>query len=463
VSSALAGRRVLVAGVALSGAAVARAAARLGAEVTAVDARSDPATRAAADELAASGVRVRLGTDGPDVLDAGTDLVVTSPGFRPGHPLLAAAAGRGVEVIGDVELAWRLRGAGAAPWVGITGTNGKTTTTRMVTAIAVAAGLRAVAAGNVGLPAIDVVTGPDRYDLVVVELSSFQLHWSRSIACAAGAVLNLAEDHLDWHGGFAAYVADKLRIWSGAEVAVGLRDDPLVAGHLPAAAGRQVPVTVGPPAAGEVGVADGLLVDRAFAGAEPLAVAAEVRPAGSHHLANAVAAAALARSRGVPAAAVAAGLASLPSEPHRGAVVGRAGGVAYLDDSKATNPHAALASLSAHRRVVWIVGGLLKGADLGPAVAGARHRLAGAVVVGVERRPVLDALARHAPDLPVCEVRRTDTGAMREAVRAAARLARPGDVVLLAPAAASMDIYRNYAERGDVFTAAVVELAAEAG
>jgi UDP-N-acetylmuramoylalanine--D-glutamate ligase len=472
----LAGRRVLVAGMRTSGRSVARAAVELGAEVSAVDARADERTLAAAAELAALGVDVHPGGDGPELLDrvfgaggaggGGPGLVVTSPGLHPDHPLLAAAAARGLEVIGDVELAWRLRGPGAAPWLAITGTNGKTTTTRMATAMALAGGLRAVAAGNVGVPLVDVVTGAaGPAELVVAELSSFQLHWCSTLRCDAGALLNLAEDHLDWHGGFARYVADKLRIWSAAAVAVGVRDDPLVAERLAAAPGRRVAVTAGPPEPGELGVVDGALVDRAFAGAgsaagEPLVEVCRVRPAGPHHVVNALVAAALVRSRGVPAAAVREGLAALPAEPHRGEIVATVAGVGYVNDSKATNPHAAAASLAGHPRVVWIVGGLLKGADLAPAVQAAASRLAGAVVVGVDRRPVLEALARHAPEIPVTEVTRTDTGAMADAVRAAARLARPGDVVLLAPAAASFDLFRDYAERGDAFRRAATELAA---
>jgi len=452
-----AGRLVAVGGVGVSGRAAALALARLGADVIAVDARDGAEQRATAAELSAAGVRVRLGD--ATVLPDRVDLVVTSPGWRPDQPLLTAALRSGVEVIGEVELAWRLRPPGAAPWLAITGTNGKTTTTRMAAAMLGAAGRRVVAAGNVGTPLVDAVLTEPAPEVVVAELSSFQLHWSVSLACAAGALLNLAQDHLDWHGSFAAYTADKLKIWAGG-LALGNRDDPEVAARLADVAGRTVAVTLGRPREGELGVEDGYLVDRAFAEAALLARVEDVRPSGPHHLANALAAAGLARSRGVEADAVARGLAGLRLEPHRGDVVATVDGVAYVDDSKATNPHAATASITAHTRVVWIVGGLLKGADLTPAVRAAADRLAGAVVVGVDRGAVLEALTRHAPQVPVVEVARTDTGAMDEAVTSAARLATPGTTVLLAPAAASMDMFRDYAERGEAFVAAVVALAA---
>ncbi|MHB2024228.1 MAG: UDP-N-acetylmuramoyl-L-alanine--D-glutamate ligase [Mycobacteriales bacterium] len=449
---------VLVAGVGVSGRAAALALAARGLVVYAIDERDGAAERAAAAELAAAGVEVSLGTLAR--LPPGIRLVVTSPGWRPEHQVLLAAAAAGAEVIGEVELAWRLRPPGAAAWLGVTGTNGKTTTTRMAAEMLTAAGLRAVAAGNVGLAAVSAVLAEPAPEILVVELSSFQLHWSKGIACRAAVVLNLAEDHLDWHGSFAAYAAAKTKIWAG-EVSVGNLDDPRVRSALDRAAGRRVGFTLAAPGPGELGRRGSQLIDRAFS-REPdgavLAAVSDVHPSGSHQLANALAAAALARSVGASPAAVAAGLAAYRPEPHRGDLVGSVAGVDYVDDSKATNPHAALASLKAYRRVVWVVGGLLKGADLSPAVVGARDRLVAAVVIGTQRGPVLETLARHAPRLPVVEVSATETGAMSEVVAAAARLASPGDTVLLAPAAASMDMFRNYAERGEAFAAAVREL-----
>ncbi len=447
-----AGRRVVVAGAGAAGEAAARALLRLGAGVTVVDRASSARTEA----LAAGGAAIALGAQAPPV---GTDLLVVSPGWRPDAPLLTAAAAAGVEVIGEVELAWRLRGPDPAPWLALTGTNGKTTTVRMLESMLRAAGERAVATGNVGLPVVDAVTADPPYGVLAVELSSFQLHSAPSVRPAAAAILNLAPDHLDWHGGFAAYAAAKALIWAGEKtVAVGNADDPEVAGRLAAAPGRQVSFTLAEPGPDQLGVVAGRLVDRAFGGGE-LAATAEVRPAGPHNVANALAAAALARAHGVGPAAVARGLGEFVPDPHRNEPVADVAGVRYVDDSKATNPHAALASLASYDRVVWIAGGLLKGAPVDELVAQVAGRLAGAVLVGADRAALATAIVRHAPSLPVVTVSRTDDGAMSEVVEVAAALARPGDTVLLAPAAASMDMFRDYKARGDAFVAAVRALA----
>jgi UDP-N-acetylmuramoylalanine--D-glutamate ligase len=442
----------VVAGAGASGEAAARALLARGAAVTVVDRAASARTEA----LAAAGAALAPGATEPP---AGAELLVVSPGWRPDAPLLVAAAAAGVEVIGEVELAWRLRGPAPAPWLALTGTNGKTTTVRMLESMLVAAGERAVATGNVGLPVVDAVTADPPYQVLAVELSSFQLHSAPSVRPAAAAMLNLAPDHLDWHGGFAAYAAAKELIWAGAEtVAIGNADDPEVAARLPAAPGRQLSITLGEPGPDQLGVAGGVLLDRAFGGGE-LARTSDVRPAGPHNVANALAAAALARAHGVVPGAILAGLRAFVPDRHRNERVAEIAGVAYVDDSKATNPHAALASLRSYRPVVWIAGGLLKGAPVDELVAEVADRLAGAVLLGADRAALAAALARHAPNLPVIEVSRTDDGAMSELVRAAAGLARAGDTVLLAPAAASMDMFRDYKARGDAFAAAVTALA----
>ncbi|GAC1440406.1 MAG: UDP-N-acetylmuramoyl-L-alanine--D-glutamate ligase [Mycobacteriales bacterium] len=438
--AAFPGRRVVVAGAGISGTAVAAALRDRGADVTVVDARGG------------NGVIVT------DVVPAGTDLVVTSPGWRPDAPLLVDAASKGIEVYGEVELAWRLRRPDAAPWLAVTGTNGKTTTVKMLASILTAAGHRTVSAGNVGLPLLSAALDPS-YDVLAVELSSFQLHWSSSLRPVAAAVLNLAPDHLDWHGSMAAYAAAKARIWAG-QTSIGNADDEITRTLLAGAPGRRVRFTLRSPRDGELGLVEDLLVDRAFPdvpeeGTE-LASVADLTVPGSHNLANALAAAALARSYGVAAGAVRDGLRTFVADPHRNALVATIDGVAWVDDSKATNPHAAAASLAAYDRIVWIAGGLLKGAAVDDLVRGAVGRLAAAVLLGSDRQPISDALSRHAPDVPVLEVARLDTEAMSEVVAAARRLARPGDTVLLAPAAASMDCFRDYKERGDLFAAAVL-------
>jgi len=462
------GRRVCVTGIGLSGVAAARALRSLGAVVTVVDDRYGDAESARAEELRRSGADVRLGSASTGALPDGCTLVVTSPGWRPTSPLLVSAAAAGLPVWGEVELAWRLRGPAAAPWLAVTGTNGKTTTVRMLTVMLNAAGLRATAAGNVGTPLVDAVRAIPAYDVLGVELSSFQLHWTATIAPAAAVVLNVAEDHLDWHGSFPAYAADKARIFHRAGCRIYNADDPAsatLAAGLPDAYGS----TLRPPEAGQLGVAGGALVDRAFGGGE-LAGVDDVTPAGPHNVANALAAAALARCYGVSPAAIRAGLRAFSPDSHRNAAVGVVAGVAYVDDSKATNPHAAAASLAAYDSVVWVAGGLLKGADVGPLVRDAARRLRGAVLIGRDRSVLREALARHAPQVPVVEVDVPETGpvgdgalVMRDAVAAAARRAVSGDTVLLAPAAASMDQFRDYAARGDAFAAAVRALAPGAG
>jgi len=459
---------VCVAGMGISGVAAAETLLRLGARVSVVDGSdaAELATRAAA--LAALGATVRLGPAATAAPPAGATLVVTSPGWRPQAPLLRSAAAAGIPVWGEVELAWRLRPAAAAghaaPWLALTGTNGKTTTVRMLTAILTAAGRRAVAVGNVGTPLLAAVLADPPYDVLAVELSSFQLHWSASLRPFAAAVLNLADDHLDWHGSVAAYQEAKAKIWAGGQtVAIGNADDPPTAQALAAAPGRQVSFTLAEPGPGQLGVVAGRLVDRAFgpdaAAADQtgvdLAAAADVRPAGPPNVANALAAAALARAYGVLADAVRAGLRGFTPDPHRNAPVAVVDQVSYVDDSKATNPHAAAASLAVYPSVVWVAGGLGKGLSFDELVLAARERLRAAVLMGSCRAEIRDALTRHAPAIPVVEVARTDTGAMSDVVRQAARLAQPGDTVLLAPAAASMDMFANYAARGDAFAAAV--------
>lgn len=464
----LPGQRVLVTGLGVSGRAAARVLRERGAVVTTLDARDPEAdlADARADDVATY------------------DLVVTSPGWAPDHPVLAAAAEAGVPVWSEVELAWQVRvdragGRGPAPWLVVTGTNGKTTTVSMLAAVLAAAGLDAPAVGNVGTPVVEAATDP-AHDVLAVELSSFQLHFTHSMAAQAAAVLNVAEDHLDWHGSFDRYAAAKARIYERAEVAcVYGTADPLLERMVEQAevteGARAVGVTLGAPGPGQVGVVDGILVDRSFhlpmdhpdrhRSAAELGTLEDLShlagPGGDlapHVVTNALAAAALARAHGVPAAAVRDGLRAYRPGAHRREVVAVVDDVAYVDDSKATNAHAAAASLgpAAPGTVVWIAGGLAKGARFDELVAQRADRLRGVVLIGVDQQPWIDALARHAPGIPVSIVDPAQTGAvMSDAVDQARRIARPGDTVLLAPACASMDQFESYAQRGDAFAAAV--------
>ena len=477
----LKGAAVTVAGLGVSGVPAARALHALGARVTVANGTAGPRQRTEAAALEALGIAVRLGDEavsgGLTGLPEDTELVVTSPGWKPSSPLLLAAAERNIDIWGDVELAWRLRDSRPdrppAPWLAVTGTNGKTTTTRMLAAILTAAGLRTAAVGNIGVSLLDAVLGEQEYDVLAVELSSYQLHWAPSIRPHSAVVLNLAPDHLDWHGSMAAYAADKGRAYHGNQVAcVYNAADPateqLVREADVAEDCRAIGFTLGAPGPSELGVVDGLLVDRAFVAdrrhtAQELAETGDVTPAAPHNIANALAAAALARAYGVEPAAVREGLRAFRPDAHRISEVATVNGVTYVDDSKATNTHAAEASLAAYQPVVWLAGGLAKGAVFDELATRAADRLRGAVLFGADRALIREALARHAPQVPVVELERTDTGAMSAAVDAARELARPGDTVLLAPACASMDMFTDYNQRGDMFADAVRALDAADG
>lgn len=445
-----------VAGLGVSGTAAARVLAERGERVVVVEAVEGERQRIVAAELARLGVEVRFG---PMELPDGVTRLVTT-GWAPHHPLIAAAEAAGVEIVGEVELAWRLRPASPAPWLALTGTNGKTTVVRMLTSILLAAGRKALAVGNVGVPVVEAVGEP--YDALAVELSSFQLHWSSSLAPHAAAILNVAPDHLDWHGSLEEYAAAKARVFERAGTVIYNADDP-VAARLAAPYEGAVGFTLRVPRIGEVGVVEDLLVDRAFVddpvhAAEELAALGDVHPFAPHNVANALAAAALARSFGVPAEAVRQGLRDFVPDPHRMAHVDRVAEIDFVDDSKATNPHAAAASLAAYPSIVWVAGGQLKGADVDDLVRQAAPRLRGAVLIGVDRARIAEALARHAPNVPVVDIAGQDTGVMDRVVTEAAGLAAPGDTVLLAPAGASLDMFANYPARGEAFARAVHEL-----
>jgi UDP-N-acetylmuramoylalanine--D-glutamate ligase len=457
---------VVVAGIGVSGFAAADALLGFGATVTIVDEREGEAENDRARVLEILGAMVRLGPGSAARLPGNAQLVVTSPGWRPTAPLLVAAGREGVPIWGEVELAWHLRDLDRpAPWLAVTGTNGKTTTVRMLAEMLRASGLRATAAGNVGDPVVETVLHPQPYDVIALELSSYQLHWVTSMTARSAAVLNVAPDHLDWHGSLAAYTADKGRIYRGVQAACVYNvEDPETEELVRAAdvteGARAIGVTSGIPRVGMLGIVDGVLADRAFVAerqtaAAELGTVADLVSSAPHNVTNALAAAALARSIGVPPVAVRDGIRAFRPDPHRIAVVATVDGISYVDDSKATNPHAAQASLSGFEDVVWIAGGLAKGAEFDSLVPAVRDRLRGVVLIGADRALLAQALARHAPEVPVVEVSETDNDVMDRVVAEAAALAHPGSTVLLAPACASMDMFGNYAVRGDAFAAAV--------
>ncbi|MDK9293982.1 UDP-N-acetylmuramoyl-L-alanine--D-glutamate ligase [Propionibacterium freudenreichii] len=469
---------VVVAGLGTSGFAAADALLELGARVTVIDDVDAEAMHDHARILETLGATLRLGPGSSQHLPSDADVVVTSPGWRPDESLLAAAASRGLAIWGEPELAWRLMHPDRViPWIGITGTNGKTTTTQMVDSILRAAGHKSAAVGNIGRPIIEAINDPAGYDVLAVELSSFQLHWSDSLSLYSAAALNLHADHLEWYSyagdtdaAMAAYGADKAKIFHNVRTACVYNvAEPATRTMVEEAevieGARAIGFTLGIPKVAEVGVVDDMLVDRAFVqerqtSAMPLAALSDVHPFAPHNVENALAAAALTRSFGVPPRAVAQGLRDLHLGGHRIETVAQSDGIAWVDDSKATNPNAANSSMRAYEHIVWIAGGQTKGTSFDELLTRHAKRLRGVVLLGVDRQVIADALRRHAPQVPVVVLDGNQTGVMDQAVQEASRMARPGDTVLLAPGAASKDMWTGYAARGDDFARAVKRLLA---
>lgn len=476
------GLRVGVFGLGVTGFAVADTLVELGAQVLVV-------ARTASDEhrrlLEVIGATLELQPDAaivPELLQRfGADLVVVSPGYPPDHPLLLWAQRQHIPIWGDIELAWRLRDkvpradGESADWICITGTNGKTTTTQLTATMLVSGGLRAAPAGNIGIPVLDAIRDPGGFDVLVIELSSYQLHWINAnpggeLAPLASVCLNLDDDHLDWHGSKRAYRDAKAKVYANTRLAcVYNLADPVTREMVEDAdvqeGCRAVGFGVGIPGRSELGLVDDILVDRAFLeerhdSALELATLDDLAASGlgtPHGVVNVLAAAALARAAGVTPAAIRDAVRSFALDHHRTELVLEHAGIRFVDDSKATNAHAANAALMAFESVVWIAGGLLKGVDPTPLVRTHAPRLRAAILIGVDRAVLREAFQRHAPGVPVIEVDDRETEPMLAAVRAAASLAQAGDVVLLAPAAASMDQFIDYADRGRRFADAVRE------
>lgn len=463
------GLHVTVAGLGIAGYSCADALMQLGASVAIVDDSSGTKQQERAEVLGMLGADIRLGESALPPED--TELLVVSPGLRPSAPVIRRALSAKIPVWGELELAWRLRRASnPAPWLCVTGTNGKTTTTLMLEAMLGASGARAVAAGNIGNPLVDTVMHDD-VDVIALEVGAPQLPFVESMSPLAAVCLNLADDHLDHFGDRDAYATVKARIFHNCRVAAVYNvEDPRTRAMVAAAdvieGCRAIGTTVGVPEVGMLGVVEDLLVDRAFIdnrqdAAQELAQIQDVQPCVPHNVSNALGAAALARAFGVPANAVRDGLRNFTPAPHRISEVAQVAGVSYVDDSKATNAHAAATSLLAYPSVVWIAGGLAKGQDFDDLVRQVASRLRGVVLLGADAPVIADSLERHAPDVPVIAVERTDTGAMSDVVTAASAMAERGDVVLLAPGCASWDMFDDYTHRGRSFAEAVEGLVAD--
>jgi UDP-N-acetylmuramoylalanine--D-glutamate ligase len=459
--------KVVVLGLGVSGFSVADTLAELGAEVLVVAKKAEPEL---VDILDVLGVRHITGdqvtSDLPkEVKDFLPELIVTSPGVRPEHELLAWANERNIPVWVDIELAWRVRDKTnkVADWIAVTGTNGKTTTVQMVESMLIAGGKRAIACGNIGTPILDAIRDPLGFDVLVVELSSFQLHFLCHIEPFSSAVLNLADDHIDWHGSFEAYSDAKAKIYENTRVACvyNLSDsatEKMVENADVIEGARAIGFGTGLPARSQVGFVEDILCDRAFLddrGNSALEIAtlddlAQIGVLTPHLMANAAAATALARSYGVAPEDIRTALRNFKLDAHRIELIAQRDGISFVDDSKATNPHAAAASLNSFENIIWIVGGLLKGVDISDLVAKYSKRLKAAVVIGADRQPVLEALASYAGGVEVKEISDQEN-VMHDAVAAALKLAKAGDTVLLAPAAASMDQFKDYEDRGKQF------------
>jgi UDP-N-acetylmuramoylalanine--D-glutamate ligase len=402
------------------------------------------------------------------------DFAIVSPGFSPNHPLVIALQKRGISVLGDIDLAWRLRDKTEliAKWIGITGTNGKTTTSEMTTAMLLESGQRAIACGNIGVPILDAIRDPIGFDYLVVEVSSFQLHYLGEVQFQIAAFLNIAEDHLDWHGDFELYLAAKAKIYQNTlEFIVFNEQDTKTlqaAQQAAVAAGcRAVSFSLGAPAMSSVGYVEEYLVDRAFL--EDRADRAlelcevsdieQISSASSHLLANSAAAATIARACGVEPDSIRRAIRAFRLAPHRAQYLGQVNQVGFVNDSKATNAHAAEASLGAAESIIWILGGLFKGVDPEPVIMRHGSRIRAAILLGNDTKLLEELFRTLLPTVPVVVADKNDP--MDTAVRSAFELSNPGDTVLLAPMAASMDQFIDYAERGDKFAEAVRKLGAE--
>jgi UDP-N-acetylmuramoylalanine--D-glutamate ligase len=451
-------KRVLILGAGVTGLAVARSLAKRGAQIS------------LADDLVSDISDFKVAPCS-SYSAANFDLFLVSPGWKPEHPLIIEAQNSGVELLNEVDLAWQLR-AELVPsqrWIALTGTNGKTTTVEMVAAMLREGGISAVACGNVGTTVIESVENPEKYDVLVLELSSFQLHWMREATFVAAAILNIAQDHVDWHGGFNQYAEAKMAILDRASTGIFNGDDSEVVTRSANWQGRKVFFSLDTPGPGEIGVVEELLVDRAFVSdpqeAEMIAEVIDVVPTVPHNVANALAAAGLARVIGISHESIRQALQNFKLGRHRIEKVLTKDGIDWIDDSKATNPHAAAASLMSTMSAIWIAGGLAKGAEMAELITRCKSRIKVAILIGTDRELIAAQLRTQAPSVEIVYIDApesykkggSDNSLMEAAVNAAKERALKGDTVLLAPSCASMDQFLSYADRGNRFAEAVLK------
>ena len=449
-------KRIVIAGAGVTGLSVANALIKKGAHIVFADEKID----------SVEAFEVRKPNE---INPADFDAIMVSPGWRDDHPLILLARSHEKEILNEIDFAWSVKNEQAPhqKWIALTGTNGKTTTVEMAAHILSTAGVKATACGNVGKTVIDSVLSSDNYDYLILELSSFQLHWIEDAQFISSAILNIAEDHVDWHGTFDSYARDKISILDRSTTAILNGDDGEVVGRTAHWLGRKIFYSLDTPEPGELGLVEELLVDRAFvADAQEAGLFAElneITPSVPHQVSNALAAAGLCATIGISHADIRKGLSTFTPGRHRIEEVCVRNGVKWIDDSKATNPHAAAASILSNFSVIWIAGGLAKGASMEPLIERVWSRLKAAILIGEDRHLIVDQLKVKAPHLPLIlidtpagYVRGGESNEFAESiVRSAKEIAKEGDVVLLAPACASMDQFLSYGDRGDRFQRAI--------
>ena len=455
----LAHSKVLVLGGGVTGRSVAQVLSNMGAEISVYD------------ENESSEFDFQRATLN-DLSNINWAAAIVSPGWRPSHPIIADLRNREIPLLNEIDLAWEIKQqvAPGQKWLAVTGTNGKTSTVELTESILKAAGINAFACGNVGTPVIDAVTSEQKYEYLVLEISSFQLHWAESAEFVAGSILNIALDHIDWHGSFAEYAKAKLDLLSRSVTAILNGDDTNVVEGCTHWQGRKVFYTLQTPKPGEIGLVEDLLVDRAFV-VDPMEAAMfcelnEVQPTAPHSVSNALAAAGLARAIGIDHEVIREAIKKFRPGRHRIETVLEQNGIRWIDDSKATNPHAAQASLMSELSVVWIAGGLAKGAEMSDLIAQVGSRLRAVILIGTDRELIAHEMQNKFPNVTLVRVdpdpghdrSSADNTFMNQIVKAAKLLAQQGDAVLLAPACASMDQFVSYGDRGDRFAKSVREI-----
>ena len=394
-------------------------------------------------------------------LPKGIELAIVSPGWKMDHPAILNLKSAGTKVIGEIDFAWQVKQV-LAPnqkWIALTGTNGKTTTIKMIESIFQAAKINGVACGNVGQTVIASVCAEKPFDYLAIELSSFQIQWSELPRYQSVAVLNIAEDHIDWHGSFEEYAAAKLKLLKQADKSFINKSDP----ELVKRVGKETVIwfSLETPNPNELGLVENLLIDRTFSPtpsqANEIAELVDITPTAPHNVLNALAASALVLSIGINYEAIKLGLRNFSPDHHRMELVLSKNEINWIDDSKATNPHAAAASLLSYFQIIWIAGGLAKGASMDELVSRCAKRIKSVILIGQDRELISDAFAKFSPATEIIRVdQSTDSKQlMNDVVMQAIKLAKPGDTVLLAPACASMDQFDSYVERGQLFAQAV--------